>query len=114
MTKKVLAVLFSVLVLFTMCSPVAFAEAEEGELELTIDVNKRYTDISEEAENDNLFLYGKKEKEEKDAKRNTYIAVLSVALVVAVVILAISLKRVPKEEDIDVSGTEKKTKNKKE
>ncbi len=114
MTKKVLAVLFSVLVLFTMCTPVAFAEAEEGELELTIDVNKRYTDISDVAESDNLFLYGEKEEEEKNTKRNTYIAVLSVALVVSVIILVISLKRVPKEEDIDVSGTEEKNKNKKE
>lgn len=114
MTKKVLVVLFSVLVLFTMCTPIAFAEAEEGELELTIDVNKRYTDISEEAESDNLFLYGEKEEETKNAKRNTYIAVLSVALVVAVIILVVSLKRVPKEEDIDVSGAEEKNKNKKE
>ncbi len=114
MTKKALAVLFSVLVLFTMCVPVAFAEADEGELELTIDVNRRYTDIAEEAESDNLFLYGEKAEEEKNSKRNTYIAVLSVALVIAVVILVLTLKRVPKEEDIDVSGTEGKNKNKKE
>ncbi len=114
MTKKVLAVLFSVIVLFTMCAPVAFAVAEEGELELTIDVNKRYTDIAEEAESDNLFLYGEKAEEEKNAKRNTYIAVLSVALVIAVVILVLTLKRVPKEEDIDVSGGADKVKKKKE
>ncbi len=114
MTKRFLAVLFSVLVLFTTCTPVAFAKAEEGEIELTIDVNERYTDISDVAESDNLFLYGEKEEEAKNVKRNTYIAVLSVALVVAVIILVISLKRVPKEEDIDVSGAEEKNKNKKE
>ena len=113
MTKKFLVILFSVLVLFTMCTPVAFAEAEEGELELTIDVNKRYTDIAEEAESDNLFLYGEKEEEEKNVKRNTYVAVLSVALVIAIIILVITLRRVPKEEDIDVSGAEE-NKNKKE
>ena len=113
MTKKVLAVLLFTLVLFTMCSSVVVA-AEEGEMELTIDVNRRYTDIAEQAENDNLFLYGEKEEEEKNTKRNTYIAVLSVALVVSVIILVISLKRVPKEDDIDVSGAEEKNKNKKE
>ncbi len=113
MTKKVLAVLLSVMVLFTMCTPIAIA-ADEGEFELTIDVNNRYTDISEEADGENLFLYGEQAEKEKNAKRNTYIALLSVALVVAVVILVVSLKRVPKEEDVDVSGTEDKNKNKKE
>lgn len=111
MTKRILAVFFSVLVIFTMCCPVALA-VEEGELELTLDVNKRYTDISDEAVSDNLFLYGEQEEKEKDAKRNTYIAILSVALVIAVVILVISLKRVPKEDEIDISGTE--IRNKKE
>ena len=113
MTKKFLVILFSVLVLFTMCTPVAFAASEEGELELTIDVNERYTDIAEEAESDNLFLYGEIEEEEKNVKRNTYVAVLSVALVIAIIILVITLRRVPKEEDIDVSGAEE-NKNKKE
>lgn len=113
MTKRFLAILFSVLVLFTMCTPVAFAVTEEGELELTIDVNERYTDIAEEAESDNLFLYGEKEEEEKNVKRNTYVAVLSVALVISIIILVITLRRVPKEEDIDVSGAEE-NKNKKE
>lgn len=113
MTKRILAVFFSVLVVFTMCCPLALA-ADEGELELTLDVNKRYTDISDEAESDNLFLYGEQEQKEKDTKRNTYIGVLSVALIIAVVILVITLKKVPKEDDIDVSGTEEKSKFKKE
>ena len=72
-----------------------------------------FTDIAEEAESDNLFLYGEKEEEEKNVKRNTYVAVLSVALVIAIIILVITLRRVPKEEDIDVSGAEE-NKNKKE
>ena len=113
MTKRILAVFFSILVVFTMCCPLALA-ADEGELELTLDVNKRYTDISEEAESDNLFLYGEQAEKEKNTKRNTYIAILSVALVVAVVILVVTLKKVPKEDDIDVSGIEEKSKIKKE
>ena len=112
MSKRILAILLSLLVAFTVCCPLALAADEEGEIELTLDVNKRYTDISDEAVSDNLFLYGEQEEKEKDTKRNTYIVILSAALVVAVVILVISLKKVPKEDEIDISGTE--IKNKKE
>ncbi len=110
MKIKVLAILLCAIALFTCCTPIVIAAEEQGEFELTLDVNKRYTDISEEASGENLFLYGEKEEAEKNTKRNTYIAVLAVALVIAVVVLVLTLKRVPKEDDIDVSGQGKVSK----
>lgn len=74
--------------------------AETTEFVLEFDVNKRYTDISDdtqtEEENDGETL--------RDPKKTAYIAVLCAALAVAIVVLAVSLKRVPKEENIDISG----------
>lgn len=74
--------------------------AETTEFVLEFDVNKRYTDISDdtqtEEEDDGETL--------RDPKKTAYIAVLCAVLAVAVVVLAVSLKRVPKEENIDISG----------
>ena len=109
--KKIISVLLCAVFLFSAFSFSAFAvkdntETEkETELVLEIDVNKRYTDIYDETDGRVTSLEEKKEL--TDNQKTVYIAILCAALVVSVVILAVSLKKVPKEEDIDISGQNK-------
>lgn len=115
--KKIISVLLCALLFLSNASFTAFAgekdEAEETtEFVLEIDVNQRYTDFVEDG--DALIGNLENENEMTDGQKTVYIAVLVSALVVSVVILAVSLKRVPKEEDIDISGENKKRKNKEE
>lgn len=115
--KKIISVFLCVLILFSVVSLSAFAAKENTEKEettefvLEIDVNKRYTDIVEETDGLVTTMEGKKEL--TDNQKTVYIAILCAALAVSVVVLAVSLKKVPKEEDIDISG-KKKAKNNKE
>lgn len=80
-------------------------ETEETEFVLELDVNKRYTDIVEDT--DGLITASKEDKKISESQKTVYIAVLCAALVVSVVVLAVSVKKVPKEEDIDISGQNK-------
>ncbi len=105
--KKLLCFVMSLVALFSLCAPCAVA-AKEADFQLTIDVNERYTDISDTVEGQDLFGYRHQEEKEKTTKRNTYIAILSVALVIAVIILVVCLKRVPKEKDITIGDKHKK------
>ncbi len=114
--KKIISVLLCAVLLFGAFSFSAFAakentKTEETELVLEIDVNKRYTDIVEET--DGMVTSVEEKKELSDNHKMVYIAILCAALVVSVVILAVSLKKVPKEEDIDISGQNKIKKDKK-
>ena len=84
--------------------------ANTTEFVLDIDVNERYTDIFDDTDG----YVTEKTEEEKESSKTVYIAILCAALVVSVVILAVSLKRVPKEEDIDISGQNKIRKDKEE
>ena len=124
--KKVLSVFMCCVLMACLCLPQAFAlttieatkeivesttieqttQQETTEFVLSVDVNKRYTDISEAPDGEDN---GKSE-----GSKTLYIALLCAALVVAVVILAVTLKRVPKEEDIDISGASTSKKGKKE
>lgn len=116
--KKIISVLLCVVFLFSAFSFTALGAKEESktnettEFVLEIDVNKRYTnfanDMDSAEENDDA------EEKKLDKKTSIYIAILSAALVVAVVGLVVSLKKVPKEEDVDISGENKKKKSKKE
>ncbi len=109
--KKALAVLICVLVLLPCCVSLASAKKEtekETEIEFTLDYNQRYTDIIEVSDGDILNSVADYNKENKESKRIVYIAVLVSALVVSVVILIVTLKRVPEEKDVDISGTGKK------
>lgn len=118
--KKIISVLLCAMLLLSSASFTALAgkekEEETTEFVFELDVNERYTNIKEATDDAQFYEQYNNEDEEKQAqvKRNTYIAVLVSALVVSVVILAVSLKRVPKEEDIDISGENKKKKSKKE
>lgn len=110
--KKIISVLLCVVVLFSAFSFSSVAAKdkkakETTEFVLEIDVNKRYTDFVEDT--DGLVASTIKKKEMSESQKTVYIAVLVAALVVSVVILAVSVKKVPKEEDIDISG-KKKTK----
>ncbi len=116
--KKIISVLLCVVFLFSAFSFSALAAEENTETEketefvLEIDVNKRYTDFANEAD---MVQDESKDGEENkglDGKTSVYIAILCAALVVSVVILVVSLKKVPKEEDIDISGRNKIKKDK--
>ncbi len=113
--KKILAVLLCVLVVLPCCLPFAAAKGEkETEIEFTLDPNERYTDIIEVSDGDILNAVAKSEEDKNsDAKRTVYIAVLVAAFVVSVVVLVVTLKRVPDEKDIDISGTNQKKKDNK-
>ncbi len=115
--KKIISVLFCVILLLGAVSFSALAAEQKNktnettEFVLEIDVNKRYTDIVENT--DGLILGSENKKTVSESQKTVYIAVLCAALVVSVVILAVSLKKVPKEEDIDISGEGKVKKDKK-
>ncbi len=113
MIKKNFGVIIALIMLLGILSPCAIA-AKETDFQLTIDVNERYTDISETVEGEDLFGYRQKEAKEKETKRATYIAVLAVALVAAVIVLVVTLRRVPKEEDIRIGDGDNKKEDKKE
>ncbi len=114
--KKIISVLLCAMLLLSAFSFTAFAAKDEAEdtteFVLEIDVNKRFTDFVEDSEG--LVEATKDKKEMTEGQKTVYIAVLVSALVVSVVILAVSVKRVPKEEDIDISGQNKKKKKAKE
>lgn len=113
--KKIISVFLCVVVLMSTFSFSCFA-ANAGEkinatteYVLEIDVNKRYTNFANDADE-----VQEQKEEESDGKKTVYIAILCAALVVSVVVLAVSLKKVPKEEDIDISGQNKIRKDKEE
>ena len=124
--KKIIAVLLCAVLISVAFSFSAFAVndeseteqttqqsvAQETELVLEIDVNKRYTDIVENT--DGLVTGLEDKKELSENQKTVYIAVLFAALAVSVVVLAVSVKKVPKEEDIDISGQNKTKKSNKE
>ncbi len=116
--KKIFSVLLCVVLLLSAFSFNAFAGKdnektdETTEFVLEIDVNKRYTNIVDDT--DGLIESTNEKKEMTEGQKRVYIAVLVTALVVSVVVLAVSVKRVPKEDDIDISGQNKTKKAKKD
>ena len=110
--KKILAVALCLLVLLPSCIPFASAKKEkETEVQFTLDLSERYTDIIEVSEGDIHASVGKVD-DNSESKKIVYIAVLVTALIVSIVILIVTLKRVPDEEEVDISGTGKKKKDK--
>lgn len=115
--KKIISVLLCVVLLLGTASFSAFAAKEVEKTEettefvLEIDVNKRYTDILDPSDASVSGAEADK-KGLSETQKTVYIAVLCAALVVSVVILAVSVKKVPKEEDIDISGKKKIKKDK--
>ena len=106
--KKVIVAVICALICFLPLTVGAAAakETESTTFVFKVDVNERYTDIVEATDDAEYYQLHNDEDEIQRAqtKRNTYIAVLIAALIVSVVILIVSLKRVPKEDDISIEG----------
>ncbi len=103
MKIKVLSIIFSVVSLVLL-----FIVPVSASVELPIDVNERYTDISYI---DETNVYGEvvndSEDEEIQSKKTIYIVVLSILLVISIVILIVTLKRAREDKLLpseEVSG----------
>lgn len=102
--KKIISLLLCFILLGSLCiTACAVTETEaSAEFELEIDVEKRYTNISEMDDYHKTFLDVEDEKEQtKESRKMVYIVVLSILLVVAIVILIVSLKKVPSVEEFE-------------
>ncbi len=99
--KKILSVVLCVFVMLSIMAPVCFAD--ETDVELTINPNKRYTDISMIEDDPLLFEESQSKKETQD--RTTYIIILVVLLVAAIGVLIYTLKKVPSEKEIEDKDT---------
>jgi hypothetical protein len=89
MKIKVLSVIFAILsCVFLFIVPVS------ASVELPIDVEERYTDITYL---DETNVYGEvinaEEEQDLQTKKTVYIAVLSVLLVISIIVLIVTLKR---------------------
>jgi len=89
MKLKVLSIIFAI---FSCVS--LFIVPVSASVELPIDVEERYTDITYL---DETNVYGEvvnaEEEQELQTKKTVYIAVLSVLLVISIIVLIVTLKR---------------------
>ncbi|MBE6752145.1 MAG: hypothetical protein E7556_06415 [Ruminococcaceae bacterium] len=96
MKLKILSILFAVI---SCVSLFIVPVSASGSVELPIDVNERYTDISYV---DETNVYGEvvteEEQQELETKRTVYIAVLSVLLVISIIILIVTVKRAKEDK----------------
>ncbi len=99
--KKFISIVLCVVVLLSVCAPVCFAEGDE--IELTIDVNKRYTDIS--MIEDDPYLSEDSQTKKEEQNRNTYIIILVILLIISICVLIFTLKKVPSEKEIEEKDT---------
>ena len=96
MKLKIFSVLF---VLISVVSVFVLPVSASEEVQLPIDVNERYTDISYV---DETNIYGEIINSEADkelqSKKTVYIVVLLILLVVSIVILVVTLKRAKEDK----------------
>jgi hypothetical protein len=89
MKIKVLSILFAILSCVSL-----FIVPVSASVELPIDVEERYTDITYL---DETNVYGEvinaEEEQDLQTKKTVYIAVLSVLLVISIIVLIVTLKR---------------------
>lgn len=101
--KRIVAVLLCVVSFCAMLIPAVAAE-DTTKYKLEIKPENRYTNISEMDEyNKQIFGDEIEAGQEKEGNKIIYISVLCVLLVVAVVVLVVSLKRVPPEDGEDTA-----------
>ena len=103
MKLKLLSVVFAIITCVSL-----FILPVSASVELPIDVEERYTDITYL---DETNIYGEvinaEEEQELQTKKTVYIVVLSILLVISIVILIVTLKRakedklLPNEEKLD-------------
>ena len=108
MRIKMLSVVFAII---SCISLFIVPVSASGSVELPIDVNEKYTDISYV---DETNVYGEvvteEEQQELETKKTVYIVILSILLVISIIILVVTVKRakedklLPEEEG---SGTRK-------
>ena len=107
MKIKVLSVIFAILSCVSL-----FIIPVSASVELPIDVEERYTDITYL---DETNVYGEvvnaEEEQELQTKKNVYITVLSVLLVISIIVLIVTLKRA-KEDKLLKEETENNTEQK--
>lgn len=101
MRKTLLSLLMCIVLLFGASVSVS------AEPDLTIDFNKRYTDISYYDEVNDPYLDSDKNSEEKQQKRNIYVVVLSVCLVAAIGVFIYTLRKVPDEDTFEKNEKKK-------
>ena len=104
MKRKILSIVLTFVLMIGVCVPV-FAEESTDPL-LTLDFNKRYTDISEYEDVNDPYLDFGVEKEKNEEKRDIYAIVLIVLLVIAIVVFIYTLRKNP-------TNIEKKVKDEK-
>ena len=94
MKIKVLSVIFAILSCVSL-----FIVPVSASVELPIDVEERYTDITYL---DETNVYGEvvnaEEEQELQTKKNVYITVLSVLLVISIIVLIVTLKRAKEDK----------------
>lgn len=92
--KKTVSLILAVVTLISVFAPLCFAE----EFVFTLDENERYTDISYVDENERELYFGGDAP--KGISKGSYVAILSVLLVIAVAVLVVTLRkgRIEKEE----------------
>lgn len=91
----------------------AFANNAD-EPQLTLDFNKRYTDISEYDDVNDPYLDFGAEKREKEERRNIYAIILVVLLIISIIVFIVVLKRQPSVEELSGSLKQKPKIQKKE
>ena len=107
MKIKILSIIFAILSCVSL-----FIVPVSASVELPIDVEERYTDITYL---DETNVYGEvinaEEEQDLQTKKTVYIAVLSVLLVISIIILIVTLKRA-KEDKLLKEETENNTEQK--
>lgn len=107
MKIKILSIIFAILSCVSL-----FIVPVSASVELPIDVEERYTDITYL---DETNVYGEvinaEEEQDLQTKKTVYIAVLSVLLVISIIVLIVTLKRA-KEDKLLKEETENNTEQK--
>ena len=104
MKIKILSIVFAIISCVSL-----FIIPVSASVELPIDVNERYTDISYV---DETNVYGEvvteEEQQDLQTKKTVYIVILSILLVISIVILIITVKRA-KEDRLFSEKEERET-----
>ena len=105
MKIKILSVVFAIISCISL-----FIIPVSASVELPIDVNERYTDISYV---DETNVYGEvvteEEQQDLQTKKTVYIVILSILLVISIIVLIVTVKRA--KEDRLFPSEEKEERN---
>ncbi len=112
MNKKIMSFVLCIITLLCVLTPSVCAETQEAEVELTLNPNKRYTDIFYPDEVNDPLLDLDEDLEERENKRDGYVAVLVVLLVVALGVLVYTLRKAPDEDKLKKIDDEQTPKTK--